>query len=161
MAANYANAENKAEEILKEFRVTEPIVPIYNIAEAKGVEIKLVSMPEGIQNAAGFLDQDNRVVYVNSEDAPNRQTFTIAHELGHLLLGHQPTEYKVLMRFPELNGKTEVEQEANCFAANLLVPMPMLKSVMKEYDLTKEHSGLLAQIFGVSKAVINFRLNRI
>lgn len=45
---------------------------------------------------------------------PARLNFTLAHELGHVLLGHQ------------VNGPAE-EAEADCFASHLLCPQPVVQ----------------------------------
>jgi len=158
---NFENAQQLAEDVISKYSISEPVVPIYDIAQAEGVIIKIISMPENLKSVSGFIDSENKIIYVNAEDAPNRQTFTVAHELGHYLLKHDPKKYGVLLRFPEINGKEPEEKEANCFAANLLVPQKMLKETIKKYSLTKEDKSILAQMFGVSKEVMKLRLMRI
>ena len=54
--------------------------------------------------------------------------------------------------------KEPKEQEANCFAANLLVPKKMLEIIMKDYDLSKNDIPALSKFFGVSDDVIKYRL---
>ncbi len=159
--ADYNKAQGLAESIIEKFDISEPIIPIYDIADSEGLSVKIIPMPETLKGVSGFLDPDKKIIYVNVEDAPSRQNFTVAHELGHYLLKHDPSQYQVLLRFPELNGKEPQEKEANCFAANLLVPESMLKKIIKKYDIKEEDAGLLAQVFGVSKDVIRFRLKRI
>lgn len=47
---------------------------------------------------------------------PARLNFTLAHELGHIILRHE--------------GKSDVEEkEADCFASHLLCPEPMLEEM--------------------------------
>ena len=96
---------------------------------------------------------------INAADPPNRKKFTIAHELGHWvmhrsLLRDRP-EIGVLLREPLGRADSSpLEQEANAFAANLLVPDNMLKSYRTD-DIV-----LLAKVFGVSEEVIGYRLKR-
>mgnify|MGYP001577598842 CR=1 FL=1 len=118
-------------------------------------------MPGKLSRVSGFFDADSKTIYVNINDSLTRQNFTIAHELGHYILGHDTKEYGVLLRFPELNAKEDVEKEANCFAANLLVPEKMLKEIMRSYSLDKKDVPILAQIFGVSNMVMEYRLTRV
>lgn len=155
--SNFREAQEKAEELLKKYKITEPIVPIFQIAQEEGIELKFVKMPQKLENIAGFFytKKKKNVIFVNDDDAPNRQTFTIAHELGHYILKHK--NYGMLPRVPNLTEKTPVEQEANCFAANLLVPLDMLIEVMRKHSLTKSDTSLLAEIFGVSEQVIKYR----
>ena len=57
----------------------------------------------------------------------HRQRFTIAHELGHLLLRHTKG-YGVF----NLDSKDVNEKEANIFAAELLIPSNMLKNDIRK-----------------------------
>lgn len=161
MSVDYAKATNLANSIILEYKISEPVIPIYQIAESKGVSIKTINMPKALDRVSGFFDPTKKIIYVNAEDSAVRQCFTIAHELGHFILEHDAKEYGVLFRFPEVNGSEDVEKEANCFAANLLVPKVMLKEVMKKYSLKHEDYFLLADIFGVSKEVMKFRLMKV
>lgn len=159
--ADYEKAETLASDKLIQYKVSDTVVPIFEIAEAEGLSVKVITMPDRLKGVSGFLDPTERTIYVNAEDAPTRQRFTVAHELGHYLLEHDPAKYGVLLRFPEFNGEDEEEKEANCFAANLLVPKESLKEVLKKYSLTNEDEPVLAQLFGVSKAVIRFRMKHV
>lgn len=158
VAANYNNAKEKAIELLKKYNITQPVVPIFQIAEQEGISLNFVKMPKKLENVAGFFDPENKVIFINNDDAPNRQTFTIAHELGHYILGHESAKYGVLLRIPSLSEPNPTEQEANCFAANLLVPPEMLQETMKKYSLTKLDGSLLSEMFGVSEEVMRIRL---
>jgi Zn-dependent peptidase ImmA (M78 family) len=157
---DYQKAEKRASDILEEYGIKKPIIPIFDIARNKGLIIKFVKMPQNLVSVAGFLDNNNKIIYVNADDAPNRQTFTVAHELGHYILDHKANEYEVLLRLPSVKT-TPVEKEANCFAAAILVPREMLKSAMKEYSLSNKEIDLLATMFGVSSKTMEFRLNHI
>ncbi len=88
--------------------------------------LPVIEMPAEYNNVAGFLDIQNKQIFVNQEDPPNRQTFTIAHEIGHYLLHRDiiqehPEQYELLFRGKILEAHTPMEQEANCFAANFLM----------------------------------------
>jgi Zn-dependent peptidase ImmA (M78 family) len=161
MTPDYNKAQSAAENIISDYKITDPVVPIYDVAESKGLSVRTIDMPDELKGVSGFLDPDEKVIYVSADDIPTRQLFTVAHELGHYVLEHDPETYGVLLRFPELNGGEPVEQEANCFAANLLVPRHMLKEVMRKHSLSKDDIGLLAPLFGVSTTVMRYRLERI
>jgi Zn-dependent peptidase ImmA (M78 family) len=120
--------------------------------------VKVVDLPSHYEQVAGFLDFDEKAIYVNSADHYNRQTFTIAHELGHYLMHKELFErdsarYKVLLRRPIGEETDPIEKEANAFAANLLVPMNLL-NLYKKYATQED----LAQLFAVSRDVIGYRL---
>ena len=89
---------------------------------------------------------------------PQRKTFTIAHELGHLFLHMgfiidrnlwQTQNETVYRRF----GTSEQEYQANEFAASLLMPQVAYKRVLDQYsennmvDMSK-----VAKHFNVSMA---------
>lgn len=52
---------------------------------------------------------------------PQRKRFTIAHEIGHVLLGHEPRTCTESMLYI-FNDRNTKEREANTFAAELLLP---------------------------------------
>lgn len=83
---------------------------------------------------SGFVDIQTNRLFVNSNESVVRRNFTIAHELGHYLLGHtSSSEYENLLFRKPLEEQNDpiIEQEANCFAANLLVPEHFLRDVIK------------------------------
>ncbi len=160
MEPDYSKAKKAAESILATHDIHSPVVPVFDIAQNYGLKISFIKMPESLQNVAGFLDVLGKVIYVNDEDPPNRKAFTVAHELGHYILEHDPKEFKVLLRLPT-RPTDAVEKEANCFAANILVPKEMLENVMQKYSLGKEDVEELAKIFGVSSQVITYRFNHL
>lgn len=155
----YKLCEEKAGLLLKECKISKPFVDVSYIAAKKGFQIKFIEMPQGYDDVAGFLDNKSRTIYVNNADPANRQTFTIAHELGHAVLNHDPSQVGVLLRRP-IPGeeKNLIEKEADVFAINLLVPKDMLIKTMREYDLTAEHADILAKMFAVSRITMMYRL---
>lgn len=101
----------------------------------------------------GELDSqaDPPVIVVNSRDGRERQRFTIAHELGHLLLHESGNLYRDV----SFSGPGEIE--ANKFAADLLMPMWMLDPFSRRY---RGDVGALARIFQVSEQAMRIRLGR-
>ena len=94
--------------------------------------------------------------YHSGADSPNRQAFTIAHEIGHFVLHRPLLENKpdlgVLFRQPIGAESDPIEKEANCFAANMLVP----KHRLNPWDRWQKES-VVAQLFGVSEEVVRYR----
>lgn len=154
-------SEEKARELLGKHRITRPFVDVFYIAEKEGVDIRFIEMPKGYEVVAGFLDYEDNMatIYVNKKESAGRQLFTIAHELGHHFLRHKSEECEVLLRRPiPGDQKSQIEKEADVFAANLLVPEKMLLNIMKEYKLSSNHKSLLSRIFGVSQTMMKNRL---
>lgn len=158
MDANFQKAKDEAKKILTTFGVDSPPIPLTDIVSSYGLNIEyadFTSISKG-NEIAGFIDFDARKIYINKDDSPNRQRFTIAHELGHYLLHKDyvkdESKYNVLLRRPLKNlDYTPEEQEANCFAAELLVP----KDLLKKYKNLP--NTIRASIFAVSEDVMKFR----
>jgi Zn-dependent peptidase ImmA (M78 family) len=137
-----------------------PPVPVLEIAERSGVDVILDPFDRFSEVVAGFCDFASRRLYVNSNDPISRQTFTIAHELGHWVLHRdyfleRPESYPVLPRFQKTVTNNPFEQEANCFAANLLVPRRLLLPV-RGAPVSE-----LASIFSVSREMMENRLKNV
>jgi Zn-dependent peptidase ImmA (M78 family) len=164
MIPDYEKAKNQAAELLKKYGVEEPFVPVFDIVEKEGLRIETFKPTEELKNISGFLDPENKIIYLNDNDPINRKTFTVAHELAHFILGHDKKQTEVLLRYPDLQNKIKspLEQEANCFAANLLVPAEMLLGFMNKYKLNREEEDIdiLSKAFGVSREVIRNQLRR-
>jgi Zn-dependent peptidase ImmA (M78 family) len=157
---DYRRAEKAAEKLLEKYGYqTAPIDPEV-IAEAEGVDVVYAGFAgKAADEVSGFINPNERRIFVNREIPPNRKTFTIAHELGHYMLHRDYTEsgeYRILPRRNEYGLEKPVEEkEADVFAANLLVPMKLLKRY-------KAHASVpeLARMFLVSQDVILHRLKR-
>lgn len=65
------------------------------------------------------------IIFYNQSRPAGRQRFTVAHELGHLLLGHTGP---LVNREPH-PGDSPTERAANHFAANLLAPACVLRAL--------------------------------
>lgn len=148
MDIDYDEIKRDALDVLDKYDITEPVVNVMEISKGVGVEIKEMKMSQEYKDVAGFYDAGSEIIYINSSDKPTRKLFTIAHELGHIFLEHK--NYSVLFRVPKKDTSyTKAEKEANCFAANLLMPDFMLKTYMTKYNLTINDSSKMAEIFGV------------
>lgn len=149
----------KVSDLLDKYQIDKPVVNIFKIAENEGINLKFVKMPETLKDVAGFFDAASKSIFVNNEDSPNRQVFTVAHELGHYILEHRPDQYGVLYRRQIFSmEQAPAEKEANYFAANLLVPKKMLFDIMEKYNLNDKDDDILAPLFGVSKEMMGYRI---
>lgn len=87
---------------------------------------KLLRYPLGESADLGFaLMKDNdAVLFTNTSSRLSREIFTLAHEIGHVIL-HMHKGCKFIDDNITISGKSkdEKEQEANYFAACLLMPL--------------------------------------
>ena len=101
-----------------------------------------ISMP--LEDARGFALSDSfpRIIVINSKDIIEARIFTLAHELGHVLLGD--TEIGT----PDLDDTNKNEWWCNEFASSLLFPKEMATKIFEEnrgnltdYETLKRLSG--------------------
>ena len=166
MGIRLARIKRDVKELLEQFDISAPPVPVHEIARGSGVRIVKVS---GEAEISGFLYPGRPpVIGVNKEQAQVRQRFTIAHELGHLRLHeqkqvHVDREFRVRFRSEKSSqGINRDEMEANRFAAKLLMPLEFLRRDIEEQDfaLTDDKTlWSLAKRYGVSAQAMAFRLN--
>ncbi|MFN8770765.1 MAG: ImmA/IrrE family metallo-endopeptidase [Neisseriaceae bacterium] len=153
---DYHKAEQEALKILNECGIIEPPVDLFKITEDYGIGVQFVEFKDDYKAVSGFYSAKQDTIFVNEEEFPSRQFFTIAHELGHRFLHRtwvESIEYQVLLREQLENpSKDWHEREANCFAANLLVP----KFILDKYKDAPIES--LAILFSVSRPMISHRL---
>lgn len=109
----------------------------------------------------GMRDRLNQYIILYNDDTTTlsiqRIRFTIAHELGHLILKHPFINGISRGKIRKGMSKSEysvLEKEANLFAQNILIPYPVLKSV--DVLLPKEY---LQCIFDVSSSALNTALD--
>lgn len=105
----------------------------------------------------------DRFVGVNADHHTIRQRFTLAHELGHLHMGHQARVELTSDLFGSTNNAEEVE--ANYFAAEFLAPRAIVRAWLEERELVDAaaEASTIAQLaleFGIALPSACYRLER-
>ena len=97
------------------------------------------------------------LIVINANHAPTRRNSDLAHELAHIILGHEPS-----MMFASPGSgialrthNKEQEDEANWLAGCLLLPRDALFTIRRR-RLSDEEA---CRTYGVSSAMLRFRLN--
>lgn len=137
--------------LLRVLDADRPPVDVAEIARRLGVEIRHPSAPGW--SGAVSSEGDHAVMWINPSDAPVRQRFTMAHELGHLMLHPLGVAYRDV-QFNE----SPYEAQANRYAANLLMPLVMVQHYV---DVVGPRTSRLAMMFGVSDAAMKIRLGKL
>jgi Zn-dependent peptidase ImmA (M78 family) len=158
--ANFALAQREAESLIDKYKIARPPIDPEAIAKDLGVDVVYAEFNKDISDQiSGYIDPAACQIVVNKAISASRKIYTIAHELGHYILHRDyanSQDYQVLLRRNQYEGvKPPEEQEADAFAANLLVPMKFLRQY-KDVASSSE----LARLFCVSHDVILHRLRR-
>jgi transcriptional regulator with XRE-family HTH domain len=155
-----ASPRDTADTLLEAAGITSPPVPIRDLVKGCGVQILAWDF-EDIDGLVLELDT-GAVIWVNKNQAPTRQRFTLAHELGHHLLRHADTFHLDLGGdlAPNATGghpnyDWRAERAANEFAASLLMPASMVRRA----TATVTDVATIAPQFKVSPAAMRFRLS--
>ena len=102
-----------------------------------------------------LCDQLAPLIFVNGRDTKAAQMFALAHELAHIWLG--ATALSNLGAIPG-QGFRDEEVWCNAVAAELLVPLDVLRSHLSRHEALSDALPRLARIFKVSRLVILRRL---
>lgn len=151
--------EQCASDVLRAADAKSIPVPVEAIAAKNQIRVSKAPHP----SFSGMLIRKNgrALIGVNSNEAPVRQRFTIAHELGHFFL-HQQKDAFVDYRDNKRDVmRTPRERQANMFAAALLMPSDLLRKDFRqlaELGLTEDDLRTFARRYMVSEDAMRFRL---
>lgn len=137
-------ARNLGEKIAK-MHGSSPPVPVKEIITSK-YRIEIIEL-ELDPSVSAIVDLDMKEIMINSTQGHQRGRFTLAHELGHIVLNHGVRKWTEYSSYVGGNSDKPIEEEANAFAAGLLIPGFMLKSAVQRIKNPKE----LANHFEVSE----------
>jgi Zn-dependent peptidase ImmA (M78 family) len=129
--------------------------------------IRKVTLPGSADIFGAIVIRDGTVtIAVNPDQHPNRQRFTIAHELGHYFchssdsFEHVDGDFRVAWRNTASSAGVDWKEiEANRFAAALLMPEKLLKKDVNQIAvLDRDTVQNLAGKYQVSRMAMQFRL---
>jgi len=147
LGTNVGGARNIARRLLKDAKSETIPVSLWKIIEYLKPQHELEVLRFPLEKVDGILvvHEGLPTIGFNPSTAWVRRRFTIAHEIGHLLLGHTCTD-------PDLDN--DPEAEANQFAAELLMPLALLKIDYK----AKPDASYLAEKYIVSREAMILHL---
>jgi len=127
--------------------------------EAKGIFIHCFSDVDlDIARGIALYDDDTPIIGINEEDRPPAKTFSIIHELTHLLKCQSSLCNEMFNAF----SMNQEEVFCNAVAGEVLVPWDALKVFLKKWKMDEVFSiddiQKIAERFSVSKEVIVRRL---
>lgn len=162
--------------VWEDFGSPELPVPIERIIKSQNISVRFSPFDDELSGMAVIKD-GQAVIGVNALHHPNRQRFTMAHELGHHVMhsdrligtvhldkgfelwrGEGPTLLRGAMAS---QGVDTIEIEANAFASEILLPTDLITKIdeLMRFDLDDEVTLLkFSKRFKVSPAALRFRL---
>ncbi|MFZ0244404.1 ImmA/IrrE family metallo-endopeptidase [Candidatus Binatus sp.] len=110
------------------------------IATSLGLKVKIENELDGSTALAsetlGAVYRKRKEIQIAGGKKHTRQRFTLAHELGHYLLHDQLVSYREVLAPSEAVDATNrpaIEQEADFFAVELLMPARSVGRVFQQY----------------------------
>lgn len=152
--------EKKAYDVLTQHNIKSVPTPLETIVDKMGYTIK--KQPFGDDFSAMLV---KKTIYINSDESPVRNNFSLAHELGHIILHSKEDHTFKPVRFRSDTFSDEerlMEKEANEFAAFILMPSHCLNEDIKhKQELTDSEIKQLADKYHVSNQAMSIRLSNL
>lgn len=155
------------ERLLNKSGTTEAPVDVEAIASQEGALVTSAPNEEDVSGFLLHLPGNAPIIGVNTLHHAVRKRFTVAHELGHLML-HSKTELHidrlvVKMRDRRASEGTDHEEiEANRFAAEILMPEEFLRAdLINLGPVTADDDQAISNLatrYKVSKQAMTIRL---
>lgn len=161
--------EAKAAELADRHGMVEIPIDVVALAVHEGLSVNLARFEDETISGQIIRDEHGKTsIYVRKTDPTNRIRFTVAHELGHHLLGHLDDREEIvdkdstLYRQPSNPGEISdprhrAEIQANLFAAGLLMPRESVKQAWQARRSVQD----LARMFRVSQQAMQIRINQL
>jgi Zn-dependent peptidase ImmA (M78 family) len=139
---------------------SEPVTPpvnLHKVIQQSGLAVKVGIFDD--PDIIGMYDRKQSAILLLDGDSFARQLFTAAHELGHYHLHKdKPNEIFYRKDFYLLDDSDKSqEQEANWFAASLLMPRELFAIVYKKLRNIEQ----LAKLFNVSATAVYYRIKNL
>lgn len=149
--------EELAAKVLADASYSDGAVDIIKIAQKKGFVIGNAVLKD---NEDGFIIVDDkakqvlgidtsRLIGVNTKCELEDKRFIIAHELGHFLLHYNDKKDTMFAHRENIKGKNAEENDADYFAACVLMPEQQFKKTYKDIASQEDAAEKLAKAFKV------------
>lgn len=151
----YQNIRDSAWQVLLDYNIHSLPVNVTKIARSAGITVFKNSDVNELKDdevGVSILADDKWYIVYDDTVSNERARFTIAHELGHIFLGH-PLKLGYHARTIDIS-KPETERQADMFAIRLLVPACVV------WGLNLHTPEEIQQAFGISYTSAKARAER-
>ena len=156
--ADYGKATNAAYEVLLKYNGYYPIIDIIELIStfndihihtylelAQRMSMSIIELLNFVPSEYGYTIYDTCkkrwLIFFNNTKDNSTVRFTLAHELGHIVLNHTIDD-------------NVSKQEANCFARNVLCPLP-IRNIFR-----LEKADEYCSCFGISEPMAEATIGR-
>lgn len=143
----------------------EPPADLGKVAERLGVVVDEREFVEEIDGFYVLLPDAPPVVAINNSytKPPSRRRFTLAHEIGHHLLGRRgASNGRLFCLDTSTTRRTLMERACDRFAALLLMPEGLVRRFYEELAHNSEKRvSIMSERFGVSPWALRRRLREL
>ena len=151
-----SDIRRQATRLLDSASVSHEPVSLRDVVSALNLELVGKTREPFTSEAALEPLGDGRAIVPNGAGDSGRKRFTIAHEIGHFVLHQEGCRPEPGAAVNEA-GRVE-EREADAFAAELLMPEPLVREAVREQG---PDSARLAERFEVSRKAMRARLRHL
>lgn len=146
---------NELREIAKAHGIETDPLDVYSLTSILGIRLLCIPMSDEVSGSLTLTENSNSwTLKVNALHHPNRQRFTIAHELAHFAR-HRNTKNTFIDQNFFRNGETNpMEIEANRFAGELLMPESDFRRYVSTFNGSIE---AISRYFKVSTLAVRVR----
>ncbi len=148
---DYQIVRNLSWNILIQENITELPINIVALCKQLRIEVKYYTLPNN-NDGECIIAEGIPYILISKNCSAQRKRFTVAHELGHVLLGHVG-KYQLVNRKPS-PPDNPIEQEANILASRLLAPACVL------WGCKVKTADDIVQLCNISKQAAEYRMNR-
>lgn len=136
---------------------------IFDMCSSKYYLIRYPIGDEAIMGAA-MIKQGDIIIYSNSSYTLSREIFTVAHEIGHVVLKHINSDNQSI-HDQSMTNSDEREAEANYFAVCLLMPKDKVwEYIFSQFQYSEGYRWTLLEIatmMGTFNVSFEVTLNRL
>lgn len=141
--------QSAAKQLRKAWKIKEPVIDnLIRLIEDKGIVVTTFNFNTARVDSRSMITEDKfPIIIYNQSHLGDRQRFSLAYELGHL----------VMHTFTSLGADRDISHEANLFAAELLMPEADIRKDLTGDTLTIPRLAELKKKWKVSMISILYR----
>lgn len=116
--------------------------------------IEMINLLKISNEGFSVFDGKNYFIFYNPFLGNDKRLhFTIAHEIGHIVLDHHRETNQQILMYSENNY---IENQANIFARNILMPASITRELIEVKTIIE-----LSELFEVSVSMANVRVSKL